>query len=177
MSYVLIMVPKSFLSELTEPNELTVNPMLTPFRRKISRECYRCMKGIILTRSFQKPVAFALSQIPKEISSGYLNSISNQQTGENLVGYVSTIGFIRFVYRVTYPSKLKSIFRVMYNMVCLPFTSVSFGMNHVFDAFRVSDFEALIFGEPIYIFNDKRLWIERNFTLGEAFNATELKSN
>ena len=173
MSCALIIFPRSFL---TEPHELTVNPILSSsLRRKMAREFYRCMKGIILTGSIQKPITFALSQIPKEISTGYLSGISNQQIGENLLGYVSSIGFLRFVYKVSYPSKLKSIFRVMYNIICLPLTSVSFGMNHVFDALHASSIKTLVFGEPIYVFNDKRLWIERNFTLSGAFEVTELK--
>ena len=44
-------------------------------------------------------------------------------------------------------------------------TLYSKGIGGAFDLMGISKLEKLWFGEPVYIFDDNRLWVEKNFTL------------
>ena len=79
------------------------------------------------------------------------------------------IGFVRYLYKAVQPVKLKATGRVVYNVACLPITIYSKGITGAFDVLKVSKVEKLWFGEPVYIFDDNCLWIEKNFTLNNIF--------
>jgi len=134
------------------------------FRGKVAKEIYRCGKGVVLTGSVAKPIGFAVSTIPAELSKGIVYSAVGQ-VGEAAIGYISGIGFVRYLYKIAQPEKLKASARLAYNVACLPITLYSKGIGAAFDKIGISRLEKLWFGEPVYIFDDNRLWIEKNFTL------------
>ena len=55
-------------------------------------------------------------------------------------------------------------------------TLYSKGISGAFDLLQLSKLEKLWFGEPVYIFDDNRLWIEKNFTLNDIFETMEENS-
>ena len=136
------------------------------FRGKVAKEIYRCGKGMVLTGSMAKLIGFAISTIPAKLSKGVVYS-GVGQVGEAAIGYISGIGFVRYLYKMTQPEKLKASARLAYNIACLPMTLYSKGIGAAFDEIGISRLEKLWFGEPVYIFDDNRLWIEKNFTLAE----------
>ena len=77
------------------------------------------------------------------------------------------IGFVRYLYKIAQPEKLKASARLIYNVACLPMTLQSKGIGGAFDLIGLSKLEEVWFGEPVYIFDDNCLWVEKNFTLGE----------
>lgn len=139
------------------------------FRGKTAKEIYRCGKGVILSGSILKPVAFAVTAIPGKLTKGVIYSA----VGESVIGYASGIGFVRFLYRAAQPAKLKATARLIYNIGCLPMTLYSKGVGGAYDLLGLSKLEELWFGRPVYIFDDNRLWIERNFTLKDVFKAVD----
>jgi hypothetical protein len=52
-------------------------------------------------------------------------------------------------------------------------TLYSKGIGSAFDLLRLFKLEEMWFGEPVYIFDDNRLWIEKNFTIGDIFEKIE----
>ena len=136
------------------------------FRGKFAKEVYRCGKGMFVTHSVVKPIGFALATIPAEFSKGVVYSTVGQ-VGESVIGYVSGVGFVRYIYKIAQPEKLKATARLLYNVGCLPMTLYSKGIGSAFDILQISKLEELWFGEPVYIFDDNRLWVEKNFTLGD----------
>jgi hypothetical protein len=138
--------------------DITSSPVLARrFRGKIAKETYRCAKGIILTRSIARPLGFAALQVPRKLTKGLVyNAIG--QAGESVLGYISGVGFVRYLYKVVQPNKFKATCRLAYNVGCLPLTLYS---------------KEMWFGQPVYIFDDNRLWIESNFTLGDVFEQTD----
>jgi hypothetical protein len=146
-------------------SDISSSPVLgRKFRGKIAKEIYRCGKGVVLTGSVAKPIGFAVSTIPVELSKGIVYSAVGQ-IGDAAIGYVSGIGFVRFIYKIAKPEKFKASARVVYNVACLPMTLYSKGIGGAFDLIGISKLEKLWFGEPVYIFDDNRLWVEKNFTL------------
>ena len=153
--------------------DISSSPVLARrFRGKTAKEIYRCTKGIVLTGSFAKPIAFAIANVPTELTKGIVYTAVGQ-VGETAIGYISGIGFVRYLYKVIEPTKLKATARLTYNIVCLPMTLYSKGISGAFDLFQLSKLEKLWFGAPVYIFDDNRLWIEKNFTLTDAFKTME----
>ena len=75
-----------------------------------------------------------------------------------LLTTISGVGFVRYLYKVVQPDKFKATCRLAYNVGCLPLTLYS---------------KEMWFGQPVYIFDDNRLWIESNFTLGDVFEQIE----
>jgi hypothetical protein len=147
--------------------DISSSPVLArKFRGKVAKEVYRCSKGMLLTGSMAKPIGFAVSTIPAELSKGIVYTAVGQ-VGEAAIGYVSGIGFVRYLYKISQPEKLKASARLLYNVACLPMTLYSKGIGGAFDLIGISKLEELWFGQPIYIFDDNRLWIEKNFTLSE----------
>ena len=144
--------------------------LLKRFRGKTAKEVYRCGKGIVLTGSISKPVA-AL-QVPGELTKGFVSTAVGQ-IGEGVIGYISGIGFVRYLYKVVQPTKLKASARLASNVACLPVTLYSKGIGGAFDLLRLSKLEEMWFGEPVYIFDDNRLWIEKNFPIGDIFEQME----
>ena len=142
------------------------------FRGKPAKEVYRCIKGIALTGSVTKPLGFAAAQIPAEMSKGVIYTAVGQ-IGEGTIGYISGIGFFRYIYKVVQPGKIKKTVRLIYNVAALPMTFYSKGITTVFNVAQVSKFKEWWFGERVYIFDDNRIWIEKNFTLGDVFNTLE----
>ena len=146
-------------------DDISSSPILARrFRGKAGKEIYRCGKGMVLTGSVSKPIGFAVSTIPVELSKGIVYSAVGQ-IGEAAIGYISGIGFVRFIYKIAKPEKLKASARVVYNVACLPMTLYSKGIGGAFDLIGISKLEKLWFGEPVYIFDNNRLWVEKNFTL------------
>jgi hypothetical protein len=43
------------------------------------------------------------------------------------------------------------------------------GIGATFDILQLSKLEELWFSKPVYIFDDNRFWIEKNFTLDNVF--------
>lgn len=145
------------------------------FRGKTAKELYRCGKGILFTGSVAKPLAFAVAQVPAELTRGVIYTAVGQ-IGESALGYASGIGFVRYLYKMIQPSKLKATARLVYNIACLPVTFYSKGIGSTFDLLRISELEKMWFGQPVYIFDDNRLWVESNFTLGDVFKHIEESS-
>lgn len=81
--------------------------LLKRFRGKVAKEVYRCNKGVLLTGSFIKPVAFAIATIPAEMSKGIIYTAIGQ-VGETIVGYATGLGFVRYIYKVAQPAKIKA---------------------------------------------------------------------
>lgn len=136
--------------------DISSSPVLArKFRGKTAKEIYRCGKRILVTGSIAKPVGFALSTVPREMSKGFVSTAVGQ-VGETAIGYLSGIGFVRYIYKVAQPSTIKTTARLIYNVAYLPMTLYSKGI-----------------GEPVYIFDDNRLWIEKNFTLNKIFETVE----
>lgn len=76
---------------------------------------------MILTGSLAKPLGVAVATIPGELSKRVVyNTVG--QIGENVLGYMSGIGFMRYLYKVLQPSKVKATARLAYNIGCLPLT-------------------------------------------------------
>lgn len=149
--------------------DINSSPVLAKrFRGKTAKEVYRCAKGIVLTGSVSKPIAFAAAQIPAELSKGVVYTAVGH-IGENVLGYVSGIGFVRYIYKVAQPAKLKATARFAYNVACLPLTLYSKGIGGAFDLLQFSKLEEMWFGEAVYIFDDNRFWVEKNFTIGDIF--------
>lgn len=48
-------------------------------------------------------------------------------------------------------------------------TLYSKGIGGAFDLLQISKLEKLWFATPVYIFDDNRLWVEKNFTLSNVF--------
>ena len=153
--------------------DINSSPVLAKrFRGKTAKEIYRCGKGIILSGSITKPVVFAAAQIPTELTKGVVYTAVGQ-IGDGVIGYVSGIGFIRYLYKIIQPAKLKAAARLSYNIISLPITLYCKGVGSAFDVLRISKLEEMWFGQPVYIFDDNRLWIESNFTLGDIFDQIE----
>lgn len=146
------------------------------FRGKTAKEVYRLSKGIVLTGSVTGPAAYAAISIPKEMSKGFIYSAVGS-IGESLIGYISGIGFVRWIYVGTNVPTIKSIARIIYNFASLPITIYSKGLSSVCDVLQISKIESLWFGTPVYIFDDNRLWIEANFTLEDAFKEVSNMEN
>lgn len=154
-------------------SDISSPPVLArKFRGKTAKEIYRCSKGILLTGSVAKPIGYPVATIPTELSKGVVYTAAGQ-FGETAIGYLSGIGFVRYLYKVGQPAKLKASARLIYNMDCLPITIYSKGIGNAFDLLHLSKLEKLWFGEPVYIFDDNRLWIEKNFTLNDIFETME----
>lgn len=142
------------------------------FRGKIAKEVYRCGKGILFTRSVVKPVGYAVSTIPRELTKGFVYSTLGH-VGQDIIGYVSGVGFVRYLYKTLHPGKIKGTARLVYNVGCLPVTLFSKGVGATFNGLGLSKVERWWFGEPVYLIDDNRLWIEKNFTLKQAFEVVE----
>nr|YP_010516870.1 hypothetical protein ON958_pgp048 [Haslea pseudostrearia]UXN44652.1 hypothetical protein [Haslea pseudostrearia] len=153
--------------------DISSSPILLKwFRGKTAKEIYRCGKGVLFTGSVAKPLGFAAIQVPRELTKGVVYTAIGQ-IGEGVLGYISGIGFVRYLYKVSQPEKLKATARLMYNVGCLPITLYSKGIGGAFDLLQLSKLEKMWFGEPIYIFDDNRLWVETNFTIGDIFAGLE----
>ena len=153
--------------------DISSSPILfRRYRGKTAKEIYRCGKGIAFTGSMAKPITYAVASIPAELSKGVIYTAAGN-IGEAAIGYISGIGFIRYVYKVVHPAKLKASARLIYNIGCLPITLYSKGIGGTFDLLGVSKLEEYWFGSPVYIFDDNRLWAEKNFTLANAFEGLE----
>jgi len=153
--------------------DISSSPILfRRYRGKTAKEIYRCGKGIVFTGSMVKPITYAVASIPAELSKGVVyTAVGN--IGEAAVGYISGIGFVRYFYKVVHPAKLKASARLMYNIGCLPITLYSKGIGGTFDILGISKLEEYWFGSPVYIFDDNRLWAEKNFTLTNVFEGLE----
>ena len=147
--------------------DISSSPVLgRRFRGKVAKEVYRCGKGVVLSGSLGKPIGLAIATIPAEMSKGVVYTAVGQ-IGEAAIGYVSGIGFVRYLYKVAQPEKLKASARLIYNLACLPITLYSKGIGGAVDFVGISKLEELWFGEPVYIFDDNRLWVEKNFTMSD----------
>lgn len=145
--------------------DISSSPVLArKFRGKTAKEIYRCGKGMVVTGSIIKPLGFAIATIPSEMSKGFIYSTIGN-IGEGVIGYISGIGFVRSLYKFLEPEKLKATARVSYNIACLPMTIYSMKIDKTFDMLQLSKLEKLWFRTPVYIFDNNRLWIEKNFTL------------
>lgn len=145
------------------------NKPFARFRGKTAKEIYRCAKGIICTKNLIGPVARAGGQLAIEVSKGVVAG-SAIEAG---IGYLSGFGFIRWVYKATDVGYIKTIARIGYNIGVLPFTIYSKGISSVTDFLQIGILEEKWFGERVYIFDDNRLWIEKNFTITDAFKAID----
>lgn len=153
--------------------DISSSPVLAKrFRGKTAKELYRCGKGILVTGSVAKPVGFAVAQVPAELTKGVVYTAVGQ-IGEGVIGYVSGIGFVRYLYKVVHQGTLKASARLAYNIACLPVTLYSKGIGSAFDLLKISKLEEMWFGQPVYIFDDNRVWIEKNFTLSDVFETME----
>ena len=69
--------------------------------------------------------------------------------------------------------KIREIVFIVTVPCCLPITCYYKGIGGAFDLLQISKLEELWFGEPVYIFDDNRLWVEKNFTIGDIFDGLE----
>lgn len=158
---------------LVAATDLSSRPkLLASFRGKTAKEVYRCGKGIVMTSSFQGPLMFAGKQLAVEVTSGYVASTIGSAV-EGAIGYVSGFGFVRWVYKACHPGRVKAFARLGYNILGLPFTIYAKGVGCVTDVLQIGYLEEKWFGEKVYIFDDNRLWVEKNFTLSEALTTLE----
>ena len=150
--------------------DISSSPVLFKrFRGKTAKEIYRCGKGIAITGSLAKPVAYAAATIPTELGKGFIYSTVGQ-VGETVIGYVSGVGWVRYIYKVAQPSKLKATARLVYNVACLPMTIYSKGWGAACDYIGLSKLEEMWFGSPVYLFDDNRIWAEKNFRMADIFD-------
>lgn len=146
-------------------NESIHSPVVMPkLRGKGAKEIYRCTKSVAMTGSLAKPIAFAFAQIPLELSTGFVYSAVGQ-VGNYAVGYISGLGVLHSFYKLAQPKKIKATARLLYNVAGLPMTIYAKGVGGAFDRVGLSKLETLWFGTPVYVFDDNRLWIEKNFTM------------
>ena len=130
------------------------------FRGKAAKEVYRCVKGFACTGSLRKPLIFATGQLSKEFTTGFVVSCGGSAV-ESLLGYVSGIGFVRWIYKASDVKKIKAIARLGYNILGLPITMYSKGVCTVTDLLQIGYLEKKWFGEQVYIFDDNRIWLEK----------------
>jgi len=138
------------------------------FRGKPAKEVYRCCKGIIISRSFKGPITYAAGQIGKEFTNGVVANAGGSIV-EGMIGYISGVGFVRWIYKATDVGRIHTYSRLVYNIVGLPLTIYSKGISAVTDTIGLSWLEEKWFGQPIYLFDDNRLLLEKNFTLTDVF--------
>lgn len=101
---------------------------LAILRGKTAKEIYRFSKEVIMTKNLIGPTMYAASVIPKELSSGFIySSVAN--AGECMLGYISRLGFVRFVYRNTNVSLIRNTGRIISNVCGLPITCYSRGTS------------------------------------------------
>jgi hypothetical protein len=144
--------------------DITARPKIFKhFRGKVAKECYRCCKGICITRQLIGPVGFAVARIPNEYAKGYIYS-GIGSVGEAAFGYIGGMAFVRYIYKATDVAYVKEVFRMAYNVGGLFMTLPSKGWDLAFDSIGLSRLERYWFGEPVYIFNDSRIWLEGNFS-------------
>jgi hypothetical protein len=129
--------------------------LLKRFRGKIPKEVYLFGKGIFLTGSVSKPVPVTALQIPGELTKDFVYTAVGQ-IGEGVIGYISGVGFVRYLYKIVWPAKLKATARLAYNVACRPLTLHSKEIGEAFDLLRLSKLEDMWFDEPVYIFDDNR---------------------
>ena len=87
--------------------DISSSPVLAERSRgKIAKEIYRYEKGILLTDSVAKLVKFAVAHIFVELTKG-VGYTAVGQIGDGVIEYVLGIGFIRYLYKVVQPTKLK----------------------------------------------------------------------
>lgn len=142
---------------------------LKKYRGKTSKEIYRFVKGVVVSKSIAGPALYAATIIPTEMSKGFVYSaVAN--IGENALGYVSGLGFCRWIYKATDVTFIKNTGRLVYNVCGLPLTLYSKGVTGVCDLLQISKLEEYWYGTPVYIFDDNRLWLEKNFTLEDVFS-------
>jgi len=146
--------------------DMTTPILMSKFRGKPAKEFYRCCKGMAITGTLYKPIMFALGNVPLELTKGIVYS-SIGDVGETFIGYISGVGAVRYVYKIAQPGKLKSVARLCYNCLCLPMTIYSKGVGEALNLVGISKLEECWFGSPVYIFDDNRLWMERNYTMEE----------
>lgn len=87
-----------------------------------------------MTGSLAKLIEYAVATIPGEMSKGFIYSAYGQ-VGETALVYLSGVGFIRYLYRIIHPGKLKVTTRLVYNVVCLPMIIYYKGVGGVFVLF------------------------------------------
>lgn len=80
-------------------SNITAQPVLTKkFRGKIAKDTYRCGKGILLIGSIPKPIALAIGNFTGEMTKGCsLFILSWVKLGEYAIGYLSGVGFVRYL--------------------------------------------------------------------------------
>jgi len=142
------------------------------YRGKTAKKIYRCGKEILLTGGLTVPLAFAVKKIGFELSSGFVKSAASS-AAEGLIGYVSGVGFVRWIYKTASVGIAKAYARVGYNILGLPITIYCRGANAALYIVQIDYIEEKWFGEKVYIFDDNRIWIGKNFTLRNAFNILE----
>ena len=146
------------------------------FRGRTAKEIYRCAKGVICTGSLSGPLIFAGGQLGKELTTGFVISCAGS-TAEGLIGYMSGFGFVRWIYKASDVQKIKAFARFGYNVLGLPITIYSKGVSTVTDFLQIGYLEEKWFGTRVYLFDDNRLWVEKNFTLSDVFNKVEKNIN
>ena len=153
--------------------DITAQPkLLARYRGKTAKEVYRFTKGVVVTRKIIGPASFAIATIPKELSSGFIQSAIGE-VGDYAITYFSGLGFLRGLYRCTNISYIKNTARLGYNLLGLIITLPSMGIGWMCDVVVISKLEEMWFGTPVYLFDDNRAWIEKNFTIETVFKAID----
>ena len=111
---------------------------------------------MVATKYVVKPVCVTLLKVPGEITIGFVYS-RKENVGEAIVGYVTGIGFFRFLYKTTKPTKLKPTIRVVSNIASVTITVYSKKIGSVLDFLQIYRLEEIWFGTPVYIFYYNRL--------------------
>ena len=79
--------------------DISSSPVLGKrFRGKTIKEVYWCGKGILVTGSVAKPLAVAAGQVPAEFTKWVVYTAVDQ-VGESIIGYVSGLGFVKYLYK------------------------------------------------------------------------------
>lgn len=143
--------------------------VLGRYRGKVAKGIYRCGKGVLITGGLKGPLSFAVTELTLELSTGFVKGAAGSAV-ETVIGYVSVVGFVRWVYKAANVGRMKAYARLGYNILGLPITLYCKGISKGFDILQISNLEEKWFGEKVYIFDDNRLWLEKNFTLNNAFD-------
>lgn len=136
------------------------------FRGPIAKEIYRFGKALVLCHNGIGAGIYCVAQIPRELTRGYIQSCVGEFSLV-LVGYCTGLTSLTCFYKLLSDSKVKTVARGMLNTYGLVATLPAWGVGKTCDVIALSKLEKIWFGTPIYLFDDNRIWLEQNCTLGE----------
>jgi hypothetical protein len=142
------------------------------FRGKTAKEIYRCAKGVALSGQVVGPVVYTLRTVPNQLTGGLVKA-AVRKTSTIVISYVSGMSLAGTLYQLVNNGLIKTTARLIYNygglFMTLPAYGFTVGMRFPFSVLSLSALEKYWFGEEVYIFDDNRIWLEKNFTIEDTF--------